>query len=118
MRKGLLAISILLFLAGGVAFAFAYDRLSSAAEAQYGADRAMKAIETLRRQYEAEKAKKPKSFEKEIMAKMESQGQWIEIESKRASDAQELGFLGLAGGIAGLIASGIVFLRSRRPRQA
>ena len=65
----------------------------------------MKSIETLRRQYEAEKATKPKSFEKEIMAKMESERQWIEIEGKRAGDARAMGFLGLGGGIAGLIAS-------------
>jgi len=75
MKKGLLAVSILLFLASSMAFAFAYDRFSSA-------------------------------------------GQWIELEGRRAGDARELGFLGLGGGIAGLIASIFVFLRSRRPRQA
>ena len=115
MRKGLLAVSILLFLTSGVAIAFAVDRFSSAAEAQRGADRAMKAVDALHRQYEAEKARKPKAFEKEIMAKMESEGHWIKLDGKRASDARQLGLLGLGGGVIGLIASVILFLRSRRP---
>jgi hypothetical protein len=118
MKKGLLVVSILLFLASSVAIAFAVDRFSSAAEAQRGADRAMKAVDALHKQYEAQKATKPKAFEKEIMEKMQSEGHWIELEGKRASDARRLGLLGLGGGVVGLIASVFVFLRSRRRNPA
>jgi hypothetical protein len=101
MKKGLLIVAILLFLAGGVALAFAYERFSVAADRQQAVDHTMKRIES-----ETDKAR------------MEELSEYLEMDAIAASDARQMGWLGLGGGVVLLLGSVILFLKSRRPRTA
>jgi len=101
MRKGLLIVSILLFLAGGVAVAFAFERFSVAADRQQAADQTMKRIES----------------EKD-MARMEELSEYVKMDAEAAADARQMGWMGVGGGVVLLLGSVILFLKSRRPRTA
>ena len=101
MRKGLLIVSILLFLAGGVALAFAFERFSVAADRQQAADHTMKRIES-----ETDKAR------------MEDLSDYLEMDAIAAGDARRMGWLGVGGGVVLLLGSVVLFLKSRRPRTA
>ena len=101
MKKGLLIVSILLFLAGGVAVAFAFERFSVAASRQEAMDNTMRRIEN----------------EKD-MAEMENLSEYLEMDAIAAGDARRLGWMGAGGGFVLLLGSAILFLKSRRPRTA
>lgn len=101
MRKGLLIVSILLFLAGGVAVAFAFERFSVAADRQQAADQSMKRIES-----------------ETDMARMEELSEYVKMDAEAAADARQMGMLGGGGGAVLLVGSLVLFLKSRRPRTA
>jgi hypothetical protein len=101
MKKGLLIVAILLFLAGGVALAFAYERFSVAADRQQAVDHTMKRIES-----ETDKAR------------MEELSEYLEMDAIAAGDARRMGWLGLGAGGVLMLGSVILFLKSRRPRTA
>jgi hypothetical protein len=101
MKKGLLIVSILLFLAGGVAVAFALERFSVAADRQQAADNLMKRIEN-----------------ETDMAKIEDLSEWLKLDAEAAADARQMGWMGAGGGVLLLLGSVVLFLKSRRPRSA
>ena len=101
MRKGLLIVSILLFLAGGVALTFAFNSFFVAAANQQSADKFMK-------QSEGETD----------MARMQQDSDAIKEFAIEASDARQMGWLGVGGGVVLLLGSVVLFLKSRRPPTA
>ena len=101
MRKGLLIVSILLFLAGGVALAFAFNSFSVAAANQQSADKFMKQIEG-----------------ETDMARMEGLSDNMKEFAIAAGDARRMGWLGVGGGVVLLLGSVVLFLKSRRPPTA
>lgn len=101
MKKGLLIVSILLFLAGGVAVAFALERFSAAADNQASAEKLMK-------QFDNEKD----------MAKLEDVSRYVKDFAEAAADARQMGWIGAGGGVVLWLGSVILFLKIRRPRTA
>lgn len=101
MRKGLLIVSILLFLASGVSLFFAYFHFNNAANSQQSADEMMK-------QSEGETD----------MARMQQWSDAIKEFAIEASDARQMGWLAVGGGVVLLVGSVVLFLKSRRPRTA
>jgi hypothetical protein len=97
MKKGLLAASILLFLASGVGFAYAYDRFSSAAELNQVVDRSMAKINAAT-----------------DMAAAESESDMMKMDLEMLSRAKQNGMMGLGGGAVLLIASAVLFLKARK----
>ena len=101
MRKGLLIVSILLFLASGVSLVFAFNYFSMAANSQQSADEMMKHTEG-----------------ETDMAKLKGWSEAREEFAIEASDARQMGWLGVGGGAVLLVGSVVLFLKSRRPRTA
>lgn len=102
MKKGLLLLSILLFLASGVAFVYAFDNYTAAAGYQ------KKAEETL------EKMKNTQDMAKLESLKDEMDIFWLPPMAK----AKQAGMIGLGGGVVLLVGSIVLFMKSRRPRTA
>ncbi len=98
----LLILSILLFLASGVAFVYAFDSYSAAAGYQ------KKAEETL------EKMKNTQDMTKLQSLKDEMDIYWL----PPLAEAKQAGMMGLGGGVILLVGSIILFIKSRRPRPA
>lgn len=98
MKKGLLIISILLFLGSGVGFAYAFDRFSSASEMKRTVDRSMEKISAAR-----------------DMAEAESESDMMKMDLEMLGRAKQNGMMGLGGGAVLLIASVVLFMKSRRP---
>ena len=102
MKKGSLILAILLFLASGVAFVYAFDNYSAAAGYQ------KKAEETM-----------AKMKETQDMAKLEQLKDDMEIYwLPPMADAKQAGMIGLGGGVLLLAASIFLFIKSRRPKTA
>lgn len=100
MKKGLLILSVLLFLASGVALVYAFDRYSAAAGYE------KKAEETL------EKMKHTQDMAQLEKLKDEMDIFWL----PPLAEAKEAGMMGLGGGILLLVGSVVLFIKSRRPR--
>jgi len=97
MKKSLLAVSILLLLAGGVAIAYGLDRFSSAAEARAQIDRSMAKIDAAKSMEEAA-----------------GESDWVKLDAERMGKAKQSGMIGLGGGVALMIASVVTFLKARK----
>ena len=102
MKKGPLILAILLFLASGVAFVYAFDNYSAAAGYQ------KKAEETL------EKMKGTQDMAALQKLKDDMDIFWLPPLAK----AKQSGMMGLGGGAVLLVGSIILFLKSRRPKTA
>ena len=102
MKKGPLILAILLFLASGVAFVYAFDNYSAAAGYQ------KKAEETL------EKMKNTQDMAQLEKLKDDMDIFWLPPLAK----AKQAGMMGLGGGVVLLVGSIILFIKSRRPKTA
>lgn len=97
MKKGLLALAILLFLGSGVAFAFAFDRFSSAAESVHTMERSMAKIDGSK-----------------DMKEMELEQYQMSLDGEMASKAKNLGMMGVGGGVVLLLGSVVALMKSRK----
>lgn len=98
MKKGLLLVAVLVFLGAGVALAFAYDRFSSAADYKAIIERSMQKISAT-----------------QDMAVAESESDMMKMDIEMMGKAKQNGMIGLAGGAILIVASVILFMKSRRP---
>jgi hypothetical protein len=98
VKRGLLILSILLFLASGVAFVFAFDNYTAAAGYQ------KKTEETL------EKMKNTQDMAKLQSLKDDMDIFWLPPMAK----AKQAGMMGLGGGVVLLVGSIILFVKSRQ----
>ncbi|HEX5036123.1 MAG TPA: hypothetical protein VFX30_03090 [bacterium] len=101
MKKGLLMVAVLVFLGGGVALAFAYDRFSSAADYKATIERSMQKISAAT-----------------DVAAAESESDMMKMDIEMMGNAKRNGMIGLSGGAVLIVASVILFLKSRRPAEA
>ena len=101
MKKSLLLVSILLFLAGGVCVAYALDRFSSAADYRRMADRSMAQMNSTNDMQALEGIKFQMDLDLDMLGK-----------------AKQAGMMGLGGAAVLLIGSVVLFLKSRKPRPA
>jgi hypothetical protein len=97
MKKGPLIVSILLFLAAGVGFAYAFDRFSSASELNKVVDRSMAKINAATN-----------------MADAESESDMMKMDLEMLSNAKQHGMMGLAGGAVLLVGSVVCFFKAKK----
>ena len=102
MKKAPLILAILLFLASGVAFVYAFDNYSAAAGYQKKAEETLVKMKNTQDMSELEKLKD----EMDIF--------WL----PPLAQAKKSGMMGLGGGVVLLVGSIILFLKSRRPKSA
>ena len=101
MKKGLLLIGILLFIAGGVAVAYGLDRISSAGQWHRSMDKVM-----------------AKVHQEKDMAKMEAVSEDLKMFAEYAAKAKQSAWMGFGGGAVLLVAGIILMIKSRSPRSA
>jgi hypothetical protein len=101
MKKGLLLLAIVLFLAGGVCVAYALDRFSSAADYKRMVDRSMEEMKGVN-----------------DMKALEDIKFRMDLDLDMLGNAKQSGMMGLGGAAVLLIGSVVLFLKSRRPRAA